>query len=360
MRLAPLTPLLRRVARERRCALDDEQSGNDVQAFQRDRVAGAGGVHEASSSVAPTAGALAADAFEEAEYVGAVALHGTREVFAQETFDAVRVAARRIEERNPTGIRPAPHGAAADAIARGRIENRDAGGVGAEQAWGARLLFDELGHGREQVDRRSDASSECLRGDVDPRAREAGGLPLDRLVLQVLVADSFDDERVAEFAALDDLRGHGCRDDRVVLGAGHGLVEAFLDHDARGDHIEQKTARVTHSGHLRAAAWTDAQLGRHPIEDLHALEACRRRTASRMPPSPAFSFRLRRLAAGFRSGDRDPADQGKYELSLEALEGFRARARSAQVRQLPDELRVDPVHAREERDDRGDHLHEPQ
>ena len=188
MRLATLTPLLCGIARERRCALDDEQSGNDVQAFQCDGVARAGSVHETASSVAPAAGALAADAFQEAEDVGAVALHGTREVFAEKAFDAVGVAARRIEESDPARIRPAPHGAAADAFGRGGVENRDTGGVGAEQARGARLLCDELGHGREQVDRRSDASSECLRGDVDPRAREARGLPLDRLVLQVLVA----------------------------------------------------------------------------------------------------------------------------------------------------------------------------
>ena len=104
----------------------------------------------------------------------------------------------------------------------------------------ARLLFDEPGDGREQIDRGRDAASERLRRDVDAGAREARALPLDGLVLDVLVADRLDDERVAELAALDDLRRRRRRDDRVVVGARDGLVEALLDDDARGDHVEDR------------------------------------------------------------------------------------------------------------------------
>jgi hypothetical protein len=58
----------------------------------------------------------------------------------------------------------------------------------------------------EQIDGDVDTASERLRRDVDSGPREAGGLPLDGKVLDILVANSFDDERVAELAALDDLR----------------------------------------------------------------------------------------------------------------------------------------------------------
>ncbi len=65
--------------------------------------------------------------------------------------------------------------------------------------------------GREQIDGRRHAAPQRLRGDVDAGARPARALPLDGLVLDVLVAERLDDERVAELAALDDRRRRAAR-----------------------------------------------------------------------------------------------------------------------------------------------------
>ena len=145
--------------------------------------------------------------------------------------------------------------------------------------------------GGEQIDGGRDAASERLRRDVDAGAREARALPLDGLVLDVLVADRFDDERVGELAALDDLRRRGRRDDRVVVGARDGLVEALFDEDARGDDVEHEAARVADGGHHRAALRADAQLGRHAIEHGHARQVRRRRAAARVAARGASSCR---------------------------------------------------------------------
>jgi hypothetical protein len=73
----------------------------------------------------------------------------------------------------------------------------------------------------EDVDRRADSASERLRRDVDPRAREARALPLGGHVLDVLVRDGFDEDRVTEFAAVDDLPGRRRAHDRVVVRASY-------------------------------------------------------------------------------------------------------------------------------------------
>ncbi len=89
----------------------------------------------------------------------------------------------------------------------------------------ARLLGDELGHGHEQVDVRGDAAAERLRSDVDAGARAAQALPLDRLVLEVLVAGRLDDQRVAELAALDD-GAAACGAETIVSSLGQATVSS--------------------------------------------------------------------------------------------------------------------------------------
>ncbi len=86
------------------------------------------------------------------------------------------------------------------------IKDGDAGGVGAEQSWAARLLLNEPSDGHEQIDCRRHAPSERLRRNLDAGAREARALPLDRQMLDELVAHGLDDQTVRELAVVGDDR----------------------------------------------------------------------------------------------------------------------------------------------------------
>ena len=306
-----LAPLLGVVARARRFSLDREQARDDAHAFERDAVAGARGFDQTSSRMRPAARSLAAGALEEGRDARAVALHGAREVRAEEALHALGVADGRVEEGHPSRVGPSPHRAVADPLGRGGIEHGDAGGVGAEQAGTARLLGDEPSDRREQVERGRDAASERLRRDVDAGAGEARALPLDGQVLDVLVAHRLDDQRVGELAALDDLRRRRRRDDRVVVGAGDRLVEPLFDEDACGDHVEHEAARVADGGHHRAALRADAQLRRDAIEHGHARQMRRRRAAPGMAPSTPLPVVVRsRVVLGLRGARHDEAVDG--------------------------------------------------
>src|SRR6478609_10978100 len=58
-------------------------------------------------------------------------------------------------------------------------------------------------------------------------------------MLDELVGCGFNDQRVTEFAALDD-RGRGrSRNDGVVVWAGNGLIDAALDEEARRDDVDR-------------------------------------------------------------------------------------------------------------------------
>ena len=74
----------------------------------------------------------------------------------------------------------------------------------------------------------ADAPPERLRRDVDTGAAQRVHCRSIGLMLDVLVAESLDDERVPELAALDDLRRRLGRHDGVVVGAGDALVETLL------------------------------------------------------------------------------------------------------------------------------------
>ncbi len=191
--------------------------------FEGRGIARARGLHETSATVTPAAGTLATRALEERHHAGAVALHGAGEVVAQEAPHAVRVGARCIEEDHPACVGPAPHGAAADASGRRGIEHRDTGGVRAEQPWRTRLVLDERCHRTEHVDSRGHAPAKRLRGDVHTCTAPVRALPLDRLVLDVLVAERLDEQRVAELASLHDRCRCRCAHDRVVLRARDAL-----------------------------------------------------------------------------------------------------------------------------------------
>ena len=277
------TPLLGGIAGACGIPLDPEHSRDDAHAFESDTVAGARGFDESTARVGPTPWPLAARALEEGRDARAVALHGAREVVAEKPPDAVGVAFWRIEERDPARVGPAPHGAVADAIARLGIENRETSRVGPEQAGRAGLLLDESRDRGQEIDCCGDASAERLWRDVDTGAHEARALSLDGLMLDVLVADGFDDESVRELSALDDLRRGRRGDDGVVVGARDGLVEALLDDDAGRDHIEDEAARVPDGGHRRAALRTDAQLRGHAVEHRHARQVRRRFGPPRVP-----------------------------------------------------------------------------
>ena len=204
--VASCAPLLGGIAGAGGLALDSEQARDDAYAFESDTVAGARGFYESAARVSPAAGSLAAGAFEEGGDACAVALHGAREIVAEKPPDTVGVALWRIEERDPTRVGPAPHGAVADAFGRFGIENREAGRIGPKQARRARLFLDEARDRGEQINRGGNGAPERLRSDIYAGAREARGLPLDGLMLNVLVAHGFDDESVGELSALDDLR----------------------------------------------------------------------------------------------------------------------------------------------------------
>ena len=305
---AALAPLLGVVASAGRISLDCEQARDDAYAFESDAIASARGFDQASSRMGPAPWALAARALEEGQDARAVALHGAREVRAEEAFHTLGVADGRIEEGHPSGVGPGPHRAVADPFGRIGVEHGDAGGVGTEQAWGSRLILDEPGDGGEQVDRGGDAPAERLRRHVDPGASEASALPLDGLMLDVLVAHSLDDQRVGELAALDDLRRRRRGNDRVVVGASDGLVEALFNEHVRRDHVENQAARVTDGGHHRAALRADAQLRGHAIEHGHARQVCGRRAPPGVAPATLRPLGVgRRVVHGLRGGGHEQA-----------------------------------------------------
>jgi hypothetical protein len=188
--LASLAPLLSAIARTRRLSLGREEAGDDAHAFERHAIPSPRGFDEPTPCVRPAAGALAARALEEAHDARAIALHGAREVGTKEALDALGVADGRVNEAHPSCVGPSPHRAAANALGRVAIEHGDAGGVRTEQPGAARLLTNEASHRREQIERRSDAAPECLRGDFNAGAGEASALALDGLVLDVLVASA--------------------------------------------------------------------------------------------------------------------------------------------------------------------------
>ncbi|WXB19712.1 hypothetical protein LZC94_21110 [Pendulispora albinea] len=200
-------PLLGGVAGESGRALDREDARDKAKSVERESIARARGFDEAFPSVAPAARPLAARALEERRDAGAVALHGAREVVTEESFYTLRVAARRIKERDPSRVGPTPHRRRTNALGRRRIQDGDRRGVGAEQAGGPRLLLDHPSDGREEIDGSGDAATERLRRNVDACASEARALSLDRHVLDVFVGEGFDEQRVTELSSLDDLRG---------------------------------------------------------------------------------------------------------------------------------------------------------
>ncbi|WP_252492081.1 hypothetical protein, partial [Escherichia coli] len=63
---------------------------------------------ETPPAVRPAARPLAAGTLDEGRDVGAVALHGTREVLAGKAAHALRVATRRVHEAHPARVGPAP------------------------------------------------------------------------------------------------------------------------------------------------------------------------------------------------------------------------------------------------------------
>ena len=196
------------VARNGRFTLDGEQPRDDSQSLDCDGVTSPCGIHETPPSMTPAARALAARAFQKRRHACSVALHRAREVVAKETFDAVGISTWRIEEAYPPRVGPAPHRSATNALRSAGIENRNAGGIGAKQPRPPYLLVDEFGHRRQQVDRRGNAATERLRSDVDTSPCKARALSLDRKMLNVFIAQCFDDERIDKVAALDDLRWH--------------------------------------------------------------------------------------------------------------------------------------------------------
>ena len=147
------------IAGRRRFALDGEEARDDPHALKRDAVAAARGFDEPTPGVSPAPWALSTGALEKGRDARAVALHSAREVFPEEAFDALGVAGRRIEERDPARVGPSPDRAVPDALGRVGVEHGNPRGVGAEQTRRARLLFDESSHGGEQIDRRGDAAS---------------------------------------------------------------------------------------------------------------------------------------------------------------------------------------------------------
>jgi hypothetical protein len=356
------------VALVARCALDGEEARDDADALEGDGVSGARGFDKPSASVGPAPGALSSGALEEACGARAVALHGAGEVGAEEVANALGVTAGRVDEGHPPRVGPAPHGAVSDALGCTGIEDGQPRGVGAEQSGATRLLLDRVCDGGKQVDGSGDGAAERLRRDGHTGPLEACALPLDGLVLDVLVAEGLDDERVGELAPLDDLRRRRSRDDRVVLRARDGLVESLLDDDARGDHVESQATRMTDRGHLRAASRTAPQVRRHGVFDRDARQVCGRSVAPRGRPSRAL-LRLVVLAlGGFGRCRHDERDARQHQLPPEALERLRRRPSTAQMSDLPNELGVEVAHATDERDDgrdqfdeaqRGDHRLEP-
>src|ERR1700678_431869 len=320
--LATSAPRFGAVALASGLPLDGEEGCDEADPFERDGIAAPRGHYEPPPCMAPASWTLSARALEEGQDACPIALHRPNEVFAEEASHAVRVTTGGIEEGHPTSVGPAPHGPRADAKRCRRVENGNAGRVGAEQARAACLLFDEPRHGGDQIDGGSHAASERLRGDVHAPACPATALSLDGKVLDVLVADRFHDERVAELAALDDLGRRGSRDDGVVVGTSHRLVQPLLDDDPRGDDVDGETARMRHGLHLCAAARADTHLGGDGVGHRHALQVRRRSGSSGVPPLATLLRVGALLVSELRRGRRNRSLEWKQELALEAFQRF--------------------------------------
>jgi hypothetical protein len=113
-----------------------------------------------------------------------------------------------------------------------------------------------------------DSAAQGLRSDLDPRPLKPQTLSLDGLVLEVLVARGFNDERVGELAALDDRRRWRCGDDGIVDGTGGSFVKAMLDDNLRGDDSDALANGVGDRLHLVATHRANAQLRRERIGHL--------------------------------------------------------------------------------------------
>src|SRR5205814_8528072 len=101
---------------------------------------------------------------------------------------------------------------------------------------------------------------ERLGSNVDASAREVHALPLDELMLDVLVAERLDDERVTKNTTLDDRRRRRRRHDGVVVRARDALVQPLLDDDLCRDDVEDLAFRVRERFHLAATDGADTFL----------------------------------------------------------------------------------------------------
>lgn len=161
-----------------------------------------------------------------------------------------------------------------------------------------------------------------------------------------------------EHSAFDDRRGRRRGNDRVVVGACDGLVDALLDDDARRDHAEPLAGRVPDGRHFSAAARARAQLGRHRVGNGHALEMSRERTATSGLGAAATRFRVA-LRICRRRPLRDQAQQRQGQLALDPLKRLGTRTLTREVSETAGQLQVEIAHARDERHDSGDELDEP-
>lgn len=205
----------------------------------------------------------------------------------------------------------------------------------------------------------SHGAPKSLRRDVEARAREAQALPLDRLMLNELVARGFDDHRVAELAALDD-GGRGRRgDDGVVGGARDGLVDTALDDDLRRDDIDGFADGVVDCLHLTSAERAVPERLWDGIRDIHAPEM-RGELATSSTSVSAGLLRLRVGGPRLLRVSSDSSHEREQQLALEALEGFGARALAREMRDTLRELEIDVAHAAHEGQDGEYELDEPQ
>ena len=252
------------------------------------------------------------------------------EVLAEEALDAVGVADRRVEEGDPALV-PTQHHIVPLRMPSGGRGRAPAGRWRRWRAARARASACGSCARRGRADRsRADAAPERLRRDVDAAACEAAALPLDGLVLEVLVADRLDDERVAELAALDDLRRRLGRHDGVVVRAGDALVETLLDEERAGRTLRishargrRSSSREPHSGQMRCSGGTG-------LNTATRLQVRRRRGAPRVLPLRLFlglsrpdlgRLRLLRLGTRPSSGNRSWLEDARAISDAGARDG---------------------------------------
>ncbi len=213
----------------------------------------------------------------------------------------------------------------------------DARGVGAEIAGSARHGGNGIRHRHEQVDVRGDSTSEGLRRDGEACTGETQALSLDRLMLDELVGCGFNDQRVTEFAALDDRRRGRSRNDGVVVWAGNGLIDAALDEEARRDDVDRFAHRVGDGLYLRTAVRADPQIVWDRVGYVHARHVGRKRAAP-AATAPLFLIARRvRVRVGVFSSR--PATRSS------PLAGARAGARAARAFQNAGACASDEPHA---------------